>query len=383
MEISVGVVAALALAWAWEADVHWFERHWLAFYCVRETKTFRTILIARLFAAGLGLLLLLVVRPRLGQWAGATSLRDMMATVARVTIAVVLSLAVSEGVLQWKPHAVPGPIPSEMLPKVGWSETLLWDLEPSHTTTVPIAGRDIKYIVDANGFRVRSEREVLDLNEPTVLFVGESLAMGLAVQADETYAAMVGEDLHLTAVNAAVHGYGNDQSYLWMKTVLPRIPHLAAVVTVLLPGQLVRNVDPHRRRLGLRSDGTLEVLLAAPPSRLPDLELFVLFRTLVPYHDDESIRVTRAIFKSTAELARARGAVPLFVATHCEAPCLATDGDMPVILRDIFEPDHLSYVNVDLDPAWHVPTDIHPDVRGHRKIADAVEAALRVAKVGR
>lgn len=381
-ELCVGIVGVLALAWAWQADVHWFERHWLTFYCVRESKTFRTILMVWAFVAACGILLLFVARPWLGRWVEARSLRNAVTSSARVAAAVLLSLVVSEGLLRLKPREKPGSVPAALLPLARGSGTLVWELEPSHTSKVNIGGRDLEYIVDAHGCRVRKEGEVPDPDKPTVLFAGESLVFGLGVSAEEAYPALVGDRLHVTALNCGVHGYGNDQAYLRTKELLPLIPHLAAVVTVFLSSQIERNVSATRRRLALEPDGTLQVLLPAPPSRLPSLELVDLFRTLVLYHDDEGPRVTRAIFKATAELARAHGAVPIFVVTHCGPCCLPTDGDLPLIVREIFEPDHLSYVKVDIDPEWHVPTDVHPDARGHRKIADAVEGALRAAKIG-
>ena len=160
------------------------------------------------------------------------------------------------------------------------------------------------------------------------------------------------------------------------------MPHLAALVTVFLPDQLERNIFEFRKRLAVRSDGTFEVV-EATPAWLREIRMRLLWHELVPYHSDESIALTRALLRATAELARARGAVALFLVTNCGVPCVAIGDDTPRIVREIFDAEHLLYVKVDMDPRWHLPSDIHPDVRGHRKIAAVLGEALRQAKVGR
>jgi hypothetical protein len=381
MEIFVGAAGMLALAWAWHADVHWFEHHWLVSYCVRGSKTLRAILAARIAAAACGLFLLLFMRPRLGRWIAKRPLRDAVATFARIGIPVFFALVVCEIVLRIK-YGAPNPYPNiTWLPKARANDAYIWELEPSHTSKVNVGGRDLQYVVDAHGFRLPEDGTALDLEKPTVVFAGESLVFGLGVSNDETYAAMLAAELGITAVNSGVHGYGSDQVYLRTKDILPSVPHLAALVTAFLPSQLERNIFDFRKRLALRSDGTLEAV-EPTPAWLREIRMRLLWRELVPYHGDESIALTRALLRATAELARARGAVALFLVTNCEAPCIAIGDDTPRIVREIFDAEHLSYVKVDMDPTWHVPYDVHPDVRGHRKIAAALGEALRQAKIG-
>ncbi len=167
-------------------------------------------------------------------------------------------------------------------------------------------------------------------------------------------------------------GYGNDQAYRRVLDALPRFARPLAVVTVFVPDQIERNVDRWRPRLGLARDGTL---VPVPPSSGPRL-LKLLDR--LPYHGDEALRVTAAILRATAEAARARGAVPLFVVTNYGPPCVRDDDGEAWIVEELFVRQALPFVRVELDPEDLLPgfLERHPGARGARKIASAVERGL-------
>jgi hypothetical protein len=157
--------------------------------------------------------------------------------------------------------------------------------------------------------------------------------------------------------------------------VVEALGHVArplAVVTLFIPDQIRRNVDPWRRRLALRPDGALEPV---PPRAGPRLARLL---HELPWHDGEALRVTAAVLRATADAARARGAFPLFVVTNYDAACRPDDGGEPWIVDELFARQGLPYVRVDLGPDDRLPGPFerHPGPAGARRIAAAVEAAL-------
>jgi hypothetical protein len=247
-----------------------------------------------------------------------------------------------------------------------------WSYVPGRTTWTRVAGRPVEYAIDGHGDRASSPDDAVDPARPTVLFAGESIAFGYGLPYDETFVHLVGAELGVQTVNLAVVGYGNDQAYRRVVDALPRFAHPLAVVTMFVPDQIERNADRWRPRLGLAPDGTLVPVPASGGPRVMKL----LDR--LPYHGDEPLRVTAAILRATADAARARGAVPLFVVTNYGRGCLRDDGSEAWIVEELFVRPALPFVRVDLDPEDLLPglLERHPGARGARKIASAVERAL-------
>ena len=235
-----------------------------------------------------------------------------------------------------------------------------------------LSGRRISYAIDAAGDRAGSPDEVPDPARPTILFAGESIAFGWGLHHEETFPFRVGRDLGIQAVNLAVVGYGNDQAHLRVLDALERYRRPVAVVTLFVPSQIRRNVDIWRPRLALGPDGALEIVPASAGLRIAKL------LQVLPYHGDDALRVTAAILRATAEAARARGAVPLFVVTNHGAACLHDDGEEAWIVEELFVRQGLPFVRVDLEPQDLLPglLERHPGPGGARKIAAAVERAL-------
>ena len=98
---------------------------------------------------------------------------------------------------------------------------------------------------------------------------------------------------------------------------------------------------------------------------------------LVPYRRDEDVEdgimMTRDVIRATTQLARAHGATPLIVEPQFgpEEPTEHT------LRRRVFDDTGVSYLRVDLDAAWRLPWDRHPNARAAHAIAAEVAARLQ------
>jgi len=244
---------------------------------------------------------------------------------------------------------------------------------PSRVKDFAVQGRSVRYEIDAEGNRAASVRNASDPRAATLLFTGESITLGWGVAYEESYPALVGRDLGVQSVNLAVTGFSSDQAFLRLREALPRFALPVALVTIVLPVQLERNVSDARQRLAIR-DGRLELV-----ARSTSWFLTSPLGKLVPYHSDEAIALTRAILRATDELARGRGARAVFVLTDFGAPCLPEDDGQSRLERRLFSGLGVTYTRVEIPPPLAIgyPNEVHPNVRGHRAIADAIVRMLR------
>jgi len=369
---------AALLAWAFRSSALWFDRHVLPNYCPCAGSTLALESLARWGATFAGIAWILFFRAWIVSWLARRPGGDARRLAARITAAVVVALVVCDVSLRIKEgrHRLedePG------LPPMRLDETGNYVPIPSRSKESNVEGRYIRYEIDADGNRSASLRDSVDHVAPTILFTGESIALGWGVDYEESYAPRVGRALGVQAVNLAVTGFANDQAYLRLREALPRFAHPLALVTLVVPVQLARNVDDRRARLALR-DGRLEL---APASTSP---LFTSpLRKLVPYHSDETLALALAIFRATNDLARTRGARALFVMTNFGPPCLVDESGASRLERTLFSGLDAPHVRVDLVPAWMIgfPNEVHPSERGHQAIADAILSALKEAAVAR
>ena len=88
--------------------------------------------------------------------------------------------------------------------------------------TVVASGWTTTYAIDHFGYRDVRQDALPDTAAPTLLFAGESIAVGTTVPYEQTYGAVVGSRLGLQSVNVAVAGFGNDQAYLFASQALGR-----------------------------------------------------------------------------------------------------------------------------------------------------------------
>ena len=100
---------------------------------------------------------------------------------------------------------------------------------------------------------------------------------------------------------------------------------------------------------------------------------------VAPYRSDETVErgiaVTREVLRATVELAAARGATPLILVPQFGPE----DRVEQALRRRILDEPGLPYVLVEIDPAWRVPGDVHPNARAAHAIAAAVAARLRAS----
>jgi hypothetical protein len=365
-ELAVAAIGVVCIAIAIGANQRWLDRHFLpSFLWPRHWYT----LIETSVRVGLG---------ALGAWI-ATGARTRAGRIAHrepalaLSIGLAIGLALGAGEVALKYVKVQ---PAEWLfpdeePRRLPDSRLGWTFVPSRSGHKTIGGRDITYTFDTHGYRVRSLNEPVDLERPSILFAGESVMVGEGLTWDESIAAQVGTALGIQSANIAVHGYSTDQAYLRLENELPRFRRPVAVVSLFMTGLFGRNLDHDRPHL----DSGLVWRPAFPRARLRALaQVFVPYRTNASI--DNGLRVTREALRATAALAAARGATPIIL-----VPQFGHDDERDQALRRrIFDGTALSYVFVEIDPAWRIPWDRHPDARAAHAIAERVAAAIRDAR---
>jgi hypothetical protein len=362
-ESAATLLGIVLLATALLANQRWLDQHFLpSFFVTRQTYVLLET-IARFAIAVLGGLLVLVVRPRLGRTAARTPAR-----IFHVAIAAALALAASELVLRYA-HLRPAEwLGRDQEPRRQSDPRLGWTFVPSRTGHGVIGGRTVDYTFDAAGYRVRRLDEPVDVEAPTILFTGESVLFGKGLTWDESIPAQVGAMLGKQSANLAVDGYGTDQSYLRVQAELPRFREPVAVVAIFMTTLFGRNLDDDRPHLG----PGLQWLPGKTHGRLRSLaQLVAPYRSEVTV--ERGITVTREIFRATRDLAAARGATPLILVPQFGPE----DRVEQALRRRILDDSGPPYVLVEIDPAWRVPGDVHPNAYAAHVIAAAVAAHLR------
>ena len=363
-EIAVASIGGALLACALAANQDWLDRHFLPSFFLPRHWYVRIEAFVRLMMAALGVSLMLFARPRVGRFAARAPARAL-----HVTIAAVLAVGASELVLR-RVHlrAAEWLLPGEE-PRRGRDPRLGWTFVPARTGHNTIGGRVIDYAFDSAGYRVRRVDEPVDPGRPTILFTGESVMLGEGLTWEESIPAQVGAMMGIQSANLAVHGFGSDQAYLRLQMELPRFRRPVAVVSLFIVALFGRNLDTDRPHLG----PGLVWLPAEQHGRLASLAAL-----LVPYRTDETVErgvtMTRAVLRATVDLARARGADALIVVPQFGP----ADQAVLALRRRILDETGLPYVWVELETAWRLPWDRHPNAGAARAIAAAVAARLRV-----
>ena len=234
-----------------------------------------------------------------------------------------------------------------------------------------VPGRPSPSYVRPVTWLLRSVRDVshpVDPARPSLVFAGESVMFGDGLTYDESVPAQVEAMLGTQAVNMAVYGYSTDQAFMMVSAELPRFRRPVAVVALFMTALFGRNLDDDRPHLG----PGLEWRPAEEHGRLVSLAgLIVPFRRELTV--ETGVGVTRAALRRIVDLARARDATPLIV-----VPQIGYEGPPARALRQrILDETELPYVFVELDSAWHVAWDRHPDARAASIIAQAIAARLK------
>jgi hypothetical protein len=362
-EIGIASIGIALLACAFVANQRWLDRHFLPSWFLPRHWYALIQTFARVGMVGAGMSLLLFARPRIGRFAAR-----MPGQALHVFIAATLALGVTEPVLR---HVHLGPTEwlfPDQEPRRRPDPRLGWTLVPARTGHSTIGGRVVDYALDAAGYRVRRVEQPVDPDRPTIIFIGESVMFGEGLTWEESVPAQVEAMLGLQSANLAVHGFATDQAYLRLETELPRFRRPVAVVSLFMTALFGRNLDSERPHLG-------PGLVWLPPVQRWRLES--LARLIVPYHSDavveRGVSVTREVLRATTALARARGAMPLIL-----VPQFGREEQAEHELRQrILDDAGLPYLWVDIDAAWRLAWDRHPNPRAAHAIATAVAGRLR------
>jgi hypothetical protein len=361
--IAVALGGGALIGVALLANQPWLDRHFLPSFFLSRRSYVLLETIARCAIGGLGVWLAVFVRPRL-----ARIVTQSPGRVVQVVVAAGLALVASELVLRYVQLRPAEWLGRDQEPRRMADPRLGWRFVPSRTGRGIIGGRAVDYAFDAAGYRVRRVDEPVDPERPTVLFTGESVMFGKGLTWDESIPAQVGGMLGVQSANLAVDGYGSDQAFLRLQAALPQFRHPVAVVAMFLTTLFGRNLDDDRPHLG----PGLSWLPGVQHGRVRSLVQLV-----APYRSDDTVErgiaVTREVFDAGARLATAHGAAPLVLVLQ-----VGPEDDVERALRRrILDAPGLPCLMVEIDPAWRLPGDVHPDARAARVIAAAVASRLR------
>jgi hypothetical protein len=368
LEIAVAAAGILLMVFALLARQNWWDRHFLPVFFFSHSKYVLAEKLVRLAAVLAGFFLIMFAGPMTARKARRMPVSEIAASGLRILLAIGLALVVTEFTMRHKfafaaAEAQPGEEPVRQPDR-----RLGWIFKSDHDGSSIAGERKIAYSIDRLGYRVRSPDAPVDVNQPSVVFTGESIIAGYGLNWDETIPAQTAAALGVQSASIAVFGYANDQAYLRLASELPRFRKPVAVVSLFIPSLFPRNLGDDRPHLDAR-------LHWAPA--VHRLWLTSLFRFAIPYHTDaeveQGIEATRAELLATAALARRHGAVALVV-----DPQFGPESPIELVLRRrILEESGVSYLRVALDPTWHLKADLHPDPRAARAIALAIAARLR------
>jgi hypothetical protein len=366
VEATVASLGVLLLATALLANQRWLDRHFLpSFFITRQTYVLLETLV-RVAMGVLGLALALFQRGPIGRAVARSPSRAV-----HVGLAALLAVGAGELALG-RMHLLPAEwVGRDQEPRRRADARLGWTFVPSRSAHSTIGRRTVDYTFDPSGYRVRRADEPVDPLRPTLLFTGESVMFGKGLTWEESIPAQVAARLGAQSANLAVDGYATDQAYLRLQAELPRFHRPIAVVALFMTTLFGRNLDDDRPHLG----PGLVWLPAVPHSRLRSFVQLV-----APYRSDETVKrgiaVTREVLRAMVELAAARGATPLVLVPQFGAE----DPTEERLRRRILDEAGVPYVRVEIDPAWRIPGDVHPDAHAAQVIAAAV--AVRIQALG-
>jgi hypothetical protein len=363
IEIAIAFLGLALLLSAGLANQRWLDRHFLPswflphrWYALIESSVRVTI-------GATGAALAFLARARV-----ARLIASAAAPVVLTVLAAALALGAGELVLRRVHLRAAEWLSSDEEPRRRTDSRLGWTFVPARTGRNRLGSRDVDYAFDAAGYRVRRVDEPVDPERPTIVFVGESVMFGEGLTWEESVPAQVGAMTGIQSANLAVHGFGTDQAYLRLETELPRFRRPVAVIALFMTALFGRNLDDDRPHLA----PGLVWRPAEPHGRIVSLATM-----LVPYRTDETVErgitMTRDVLGATVALARARGATPLIVVPHFGVEEEAER----TLRRRILDETRLPYVWIEIDEAWRLPWDRHPNARAARTIATAVAARLR------
>ena len=374
IEAALAAMPVLLLVFAWRTDPAWIERHMSSLRCIENPRTLTAWTAARITACVLAAVFVLVLRPRLRPRVLASE--GLAAATGRYVVMVVLALLCAELYLRrpGPPYLAPEGYSPQHMP----DPVFAWRLAPAAQHTWHAGGRQFLYAVNDEGNRARSIHDDSRHDEPTILIGGESIAMGMGNAYEDGFAARLENDTGIQVVDLGVDAYGLDQTYMREAEVLPSYSHPIAIVTVFHPEMAERAEVEDRPRLRVDDHGALR-LVPPTPLWIREIQLRRILRGL--YHSSSELEDLRALVRATADLARSRGAYPLFLTLNFSDPCLDVEGRGPYLFRSLIDEQGVPRVHVAISQSERLSDDQHPGPAAHERIAQAVEKALRDAQV--
>jgi hypothetical protein len=363
VEIVVASIGTMIVVCAALANQRWLDRHFLPSWFLPHQWYVLIESSVRVLIAAVGVTLAVFKRSRVALLIVAAPVPLVLSALAAV-----LALGTSELMLRRVHLRAAEWLVPDQEPRRRPDARLGWTFEPSRTGKSHIGGRVVEYAFDPAGYRVRRVNKPVDPEQPAIIFIGESVMFGEGLTWEETIPAQVGAIMGVQSANLAVHGFSNDQAYMRLQTELPRFRRPLAVVSLFMTALFGRNLDDDRPHLG----AGLVWLPAEQHGRLKSLA-----KLLVPYRTDDTVErgvtMTRDVLSATVNLARARGATPLVVVPH-----FGVEEEVERALRGrILDETGLPYVWIEINDAWRLPWDRHPNARAAQAIATAVAGRLR------
>jgi hypothetical protein len=345
----------------------WADRHFLPAWAYGWDVQLRILLALRLLVAVAGLAILFLLRPWLVRACRAGRGRQALSALLMSSLAVILSLAATEGVLRTRTwRSVQERWDQE--PRRVRDADYGWTFAPDHEGSVRLNGKIVDYATGPYGYRAPRAGMAPDFSRPTIVFAGESVVFGYGLDFADTLPAQAQAMTGIQAANIAVNAHSTDQTYLRLRRELPRFRRPVAVVIPFMSILFDRNLDRDRPHL----DADLRWHPAGPPP----LRLVELARRVSRYRSLAAIeagaRMTRAALRSALALARARGAQGIVLVPQY-LPESPRERD---VRRTVLDEGHIAYVLVPLRPEWRSPGHGHPNARGARALAEAVVGAL-------
>jgi hypothetical protein len=365
-EAAVTAVGAVLILCGALVSQSWIQHHFLPHFAMSPGGRITREILARVLLFALGVMIVWSAR-RVRRLTTRADLRNVFARTTRISIAILLALGTSEVLLRTLTTRAFDELCCGREPLRQHDAVLGWQPASNRAGRITAAGRDVDYVFDAGGARVRSLDTPTDPDAPTILFAGESVMLGVRLSWDESIPGQVAALSGLQVANFAVDGYSNAQAYLRLSRELPRFRKPVAVVFLFLPSVFYKTLDRSRPRL----DTALRWVPPDPPWRLKRLAHW-----LAPYDStaaiDEGVETSRAILRAVADLASARGAIALTLVPQF----VPADPGERIVREKVLDDAGLPYLLVELHDEWRVPSDRHPDARANRAMADAIMTEL-------
>lgn len=367
-EAAVACVAAPLLGFAVLANHGVLDWHVLPDILIPRSIHVAWLDTERIIALAAGLVLIFLVRPRIGRWAERSPPGDIAVTLVGGAIAMILALGVSEAAMRWIFWREDRSWATDKEPLRRSHPVMGWENVPNRVGQEDFNGRRISYVFDRAGNRVADPMKPVDYARPTILYLGESIMFGTKLNWEESVPGQLQAMTGIQSANLAINAFATDQIHMHLVRELPKFRQPVAIVMIFAPTMLDRNLRTNKPHL--------DDALRWQPGR-NEWRLQHLARVVFPFRRRSTIEhvlvTTRNVLKASAATARARN-VPILLLIPTFMPEEPNEG----LFRDtILWGTNIPHVVVPLDPDWRLWPDFHPDARANRAMAVAVASRLK------